>query len=103
MENQKTESSTPGIALAFLSGAIVGALAGILLAPKSGEDTRRALKGYAKRAEEDVTETAKEVRAAVDETIERGKRYVAEKTADVEAAVKAGREAMQERVEKCCN
>jgi gas vesicle protein len=103
MENQKTECSAPVIALAFLGGAIAGALAGILLAPKSGEETRRALKGYSKRIEEGAVETAKEARAAVDETIARGKCYVAEKTAHVEAAVKAGREAMQERVEECCN
>ncbi|MGQ0666977.1 MAG: YtxH domain-containing protein [Nitrospiraceae bacterium] len=103
MENQNAECSAPVIALAFLGGAIVGAVAGMLLAPKSGEDTRRELKGYARKVEEDVIETAKEVRAAVDETIEGGKRYVGEKKADVEAAVKAGREAMKERMEKCSN
>ncbi|HXV68014.1 MAG TPA: YtxH domain-containing protein, partial [Nitrospira sp.] len=84
-------------------GAIAGIVAGILLAPKSGEETRRELKGYARKTEEDIIEKAKEARAALDETIERGKRYVAEKKADVEAAVKAGQEAMKERVEKCCN
>jgi len=103
MENQNTECSAPVIGLAFLGGAIVGAVAGMLLAPKSGEDTRRELKAYARKAEEGVIETAEEVRAAVDETIERGKSYVAEKKADVEAAVKAGREALKERAEKCCN
>ena len=103
MENQNAESSAPVIALAFLGGAIGGALAGILLAPKSGEETRRELKGYARKAEEGAIGAVKEVRTVVDETLERGKRYAAEKKADVEAAVKAGREAIRERTEKCCS
>lgn len=102
MENQDVKCSAQAIAFAFLGGAIAGAVAGILLAPKSGEETRRALKGYAKRAEEEVIEKAKEARAALDETIERGKHFMAEKRADVEAAVTAGKEAMKEKMDKCC-
>ncbi|ALA60333.1 YtxH domain-containing protein [Nitrospira moscoviensis] len=103
MDNQKMTCSPQTVILAFLGGALAGAVAGVLLAPKSGEETRRALKGYAKRAEEEVIEKAKEARIALDETIERGKQFMAEKRADVEAAVKAGKEAMKERMEKCCS
>ncbi|MBI3356035.1 MAG: YtxH domain-containing protein [Nitrospirae bacterium] len=102
MENQNANCSAQAVALAFLGGALAGAIAGILFAPKSGEETRRELKGFARKTEEDVIEKAKEVRAALDETIERGKHYMAEKKADVEAAVKAGREAMKEKMDKCC-
>lgn len=102
MENQSAKCSAQAVALAFLGGAIAGVIAGILLAPKSGDETRRELKGYARKTEEEVIEKAKEVRAALDETIEHGKQFVAEKKADVEAAVKAGREAMKERMDKCC-
>ena len=35
-------------------------MAGLLLATKSGKETRRALKGYARRTEEEVLEKAKE-------------------------------------------
>jgi gas vesicle protein len=101
MDNQKMTCSPQTVILAFLGGALAGAVAGVLFAPKSGEETRRALKGYAKRAEEEVIEKAKEARIALDETIERGKQFMAEKRADVEAAVKAGKEAMKERMEKC--
>jgi len=52
------------------------------------------LKGYARRTEEDVLEKAKETRAALDQTIESGKHFIGEKTANVEAAVKAGRGTM---------
>ena len=103
MENREDTCSAQTVALAFLGGAVAGVVAGILLAPQSGEETRRALKGYARRAEEEVLEKAKEARAALDETIERGKHFIAEKRADVEAAVKAGREAMKDKMDKCCS
>ena len=97
MDNRETQCSAPTVALAFLGGAVAGVVVGLLLAPKSGEDTRGALKGYARKMEEEVLQEAKEARTAVDETIERGKHFMAEKTADAEAAVKAGREAMKEK------
>lgn len=103
MDNQETKYSGQAVALAFLGGAVAGVVAGLLLAPKSGEETRRALKGYARRAEEEAVEKAKEARADLDETIERGKYFIAEKTADVEAAVKAGRETMKEKMDTCCS
>jgi gas vesicle protein len=103
MENRNAECSGPVVALAFLGGAMVGAMVGILFAPKSGAETRRTIKDYADKTEDEIIEKAKEARAALDETIERGKHYMEEKKADVEAAVKAGREAMKERMEKCCS
>ena len=103
MANQDAKCSPETVLLAFLGGAIGGMMAGILLAPKSGEETRQTMKGYARKTEEEVIEKAKEARAALDEVIERGKHFVEEKRADVEAAVKAGREAMKERMEKCCS
>ncbi len=103
MDNRETQCSGPAVVLAFLGGAMAGVVAGLLLAPKSGEETRRAVRGYARKAEEEVLEKAKEARAALDEVIERGKHFIAEKTADAEAAVKTGREAMKENIEKCCS
>ncbi len=103
MDNREATCSGPAVVLALLGGAVAGVVAGLLLAPKSGEETRRALKGYARRTEEEVLEKAKEARAALDETIERGKHFIAKKTADAEAAVKAGREAMKEKMDTCCS
>jgi gas vesicle protein len=102
MENQHARCSGQALFLAFLGGAAAGALAGILFAPKAGEQTRRELQAYARKTEEDLIEKAKEARAALDEAIERGKSFVAEKRADVEAAVKAGKEAMKAKMEQCC-
>lgn len=103
MANQDAKYSPETVILAFLGGAIGGMIAGVLLAPKSGEETRRAMRGYARKTEEEVIEKAKEARAALDELIEQGKHFVAEKRADVEAAVTAGKEAMKEKMDKCCS
>ena len=103
MENQHGTCSGQALFYAFLGGAVAGAVVGVLFAPKAGEQTRRELKAYARRTEEDLIEKAKETRAALDEAIERGKSFVAEKRADVEAALKAGKDAMKERMEKCCS
>jgi len=97
MDNEEATCSAQAVAFAFLGGAIAGVAAALLFAPKSGLETRRDVKGYARRAEEEVLERAKEARAALDETIERGKQFIAEKAAVVDAAVKAGREAMKEK------
>lgn len=100
MANQDLKYSPETVILAFLSGAIGGIFAGLLLAPRSGQDTRREITGYARKTEEEVIEKAKEARAALDDVIERGRHFVDERRADIEAAVKAGIEAMKERKEK---
>jgi gas vesicle protein len=102
MDNQHAKCSGQALFFAFLSGAVAGAIAGILFAPKAGEQTRRELKAYARKTEDELLEKVKEAREALDEVIESGKSFVAEKRADVEAAVKAGKEAMKEKMEKCC-
>jgi len=103
MDSQNAKCSGQTVTLAFFMGAIAGTIAGILLAPKSGEETRRELKGYARRTEEEVIKKAKEARTALEEVIERGKHFVEEKRADAEAAIKAGKEAMKGKMEKCCS
>ena len=49
MDNQDSKCSSQAVVLAFLGGAVAGVVAGLLLAPKSGEETRRALKGYTRK------------------------------------------------------
>jgi gas vesicle protein len=101
MENENAKSSEQSSrVLAFLGGAVAGAIAGVLFAPKAGNETRRDLKGYARKTEKELIEKAKEARAALDDVIERGKHVLSEKRADVEAAVEAGKDAMKEPMAK---
>jgi len=77
----------------FLVGLGVGALMGVLFAPKSGEDTREYLAKRADDGREFAQKKAKELRERVDELIERGKDVASRKRESLSAAVDAGREA----------
>ena len=77
----------------FLVGLGVGALMGVLFAPKSGEDKREYLAKRADDGREFAQKKAKELRERADELIERGKDVASKKRESLSAAVDAGREA----------
>ncbi len=77
----------------FLVGLGVGALMGVLFAPKSGEETRDFLSKRADDGREFAQKKARELRERADELIERGKDVASRKRDSLTAAVEAGREA----------
>lgn len=77
----------------FLVGLGVGALVGILFAPKSGEETREFLSKRADDGREYAQKKARELRARADELIEQSKDVAVRKKDSIAAAVEAGREA----------
>jgi len=77
----------------FLVGLGVGALMGVLFAPKSGEDTREYLSKRADDGREFAQKKAKELRDRADELIERGKDVASRKRESIASAVEAGRDA----------
>jgi gas vesicle protein len=77
----------------FLVGLGVGALLGVLFAPKSGEETREYLAKRAEEGREFAQKRAKELRERADELIERGKDVATRKRESLAAAVEAGRDA----------
>jgi len=95
MADQSSNCSGVGVSIAFLSGAVIGAVAAILYAPKSGEETRTALRGYARRTEEEMLEKAREVRQDISHSVDEAKRYLKETEATIAAAVAAGKEAFK--------
>jgi len=77
----------------FLVGLGVGALMGVLFAPKSGDETREYLSKRADEGREFAQKKARELRERADELIERGKDVASRKRDSISAAVDAGREA----------
>src|ERR1700688_1436221 len=77
----------------FLVGLGVGALVGILFAPKSGEETRDFLSKKADEGKDYAQKKARELRERADELVERGKEVAVRKKDSISAAVEAGREA----------
>jgi gas vesicle protein len=92
-------------------GAIIGAGVALLLAPKTGEETREILRekgvDFARRAQERggefarrAHETMGEAQARAQEYIGRGREVMEEKSAQLRAAFEAGRSAMREEISK---
>ena len=53
----------------FIVGGAIGAIAGILLAPKSGEETRQMLSDSAKDMIKKADETAKQIQSKADDAV----------------------------------
>ena len=88
-------SSSAGVLVAFLSGAALGAVAALLLAPQTGRESREQLRGYARRAEDNLRGLAGRAGEALEEVVEEGKEFVDSKKAVLRDAFEAGREAMR--------
>jgi gas vesicle protein len=84
----------------FLVGLGIGALVGILFAPKSGEDTREYLMDKADEGREYAQRKARELRDRAEDLVERGKNVVQRQKDSVSAAVEAGRDAFQKEKSK---
>jgi gas vesicle protein len=87
MDNNRSSNSM----LAFVAGIGIGALVGILFAPRSGEETREQLMGGAMDAIDTVTSTgqrfAQNTRQAVTDTTEQLRQSVNDRTEQVRRAV----------------
>jgi gas vesicle protein len=79
----------------FLVGLGIGALIGILFAPKSGEETREYLSQKADEGREYAQRKARELRERAEDLVERGKQAASRQKETLSAAVDAGREAYQ--------
>jgi gas vesicle protein len=84
----------------FLVGLGVGALLGILFAPKSGEETREYLREKAEEGRDYAQRKARELRERAEEMVERGKEFVGEQKENISAALDAGKSAYQREKSK---
>lgn len=79
----------------FLVGLGIGAVVGILFAPRSGEETREYLNQRAEEGREYAQRKARELRERAEDFMERGKDIASRQKDSISAAVDAGREAYQ--------
>jgi gas vesicle protein len=87
--------SAAGVLLAFLSGAALGAVAALLLAPQSGRESREQLRVYARRAEDNLRDLAGQAGETLEEVVDQGKEFVEAKKSVLREAFEAGREAVK--------
>ena len=88
-------SSAAAIVLIFLSGAALGAVAALLLAPQTGRESREQLRGYARRAEDNLWNLADRAGETFEEVVGEGKEFVDSKKSVLREAFDVGREAMR--------
>ncbi len=80
----------------FCVGAAVGVAAAVLLAPKSGAETREYVTSTANSGVDYVKARAEEVRTAATDALDKGIKAVKKQADGVAAAVDAGKQAYKE-------
>jgi gas vesicle protein len=88
---QMTESVGSRVSF-FVVGLGIGALIGILFAPKSGEETRDYLSSKADEGRDYAQKKARELRERAEDLLERSKEIMARQKDAVSSAVEAGKE-----------
>lgn len=94
------EHGTGTVLLSFLLGGVVGAGVALLLAPRSGRETRQKIREFADDVRDRAGDLMEDVKGRVKSTIEGGKDYLDEKKSILAAAVEAGKDAYEKEKEK---
>jgi gas vesicle protein len=80
----------------FLAGLSLGALVGVLFAPRSGQETRDAIKDTAEEGAECIKNLGRDARESVNTWVERGKEAIDQQRETLGSAIEVGREAYRE-------
>jgi gas vesicle protein len=80
----------------FLAGLGVGALVGVLYAPRAGNETREALRSRAEEGSEFVRNRAREAREQAAGWVDRGREVLNQQKEQFRSAYEAGRQAYHE-------
>lgn len=92
--------SQGAVGLAFVIGGLAGAAVALLLAPRSGRESRKQVRGYGQRAEEQVHELVDTTAQALDQAVGKGREFVQEKKIVLAEAVETGCVAMSRERER---
>jgi gas vesicle protein len=88
------DSSSATVVLAFLTGAAIGAIAALMLAPQSGDATQRQVRGFARKAGKGLKNAAGKAEGVWDDVVEQGREFLKDKQPILAEAFEAGRKAI---------
>jgi gas vesicle protein len=80
----------------FLAGLGVGAVVGVLYAPRSGSEMRESLRSKADEGREYVRERARKAREQATDLVDRGREVAKQQKEQFRSAYEAGRQAYHE-------
>ena len=88
------------LVLSFLLGGLVGAGVALLLAPKSGKETREKIKEFADDVKEKAEGYVEQAKGKITSTYTSGKDLLQEKKSIITTAVEAGKDAYEREKER---
>ena len=84
------------ILVAFFIGGVAGVLAGLLLAPSSGSETRQKIKDATITAKDKAWEKIEEAKSEASSLLGKGKEKMGDVKTQIQAAVEAGKKAYKQ-------
>jgi gas vesicle protein len=94
------ESKAGEKALFFVLGGFVGAAIALLLAPRSGEETRRLIAMKSREGADFIASRTQDVSEKTSGLIDRGKELLQQQRDQLAAALEAGKQAYREEKDK---
>ncbi len=92
--------SSGSMLLSFLLGGLVGAGLALLLAPQSGEETRKKIKDLADDVKDKTTDYVEKTKEKLTSYVDDGKGLYEQKKSIVKSAIEAGKEAYDREKER---
>lgn len=92
-----SENNSGEVILAFILGGIIGAVAGILYAPRSGKETRGKLIGMGEDFAEQFEDAAEDMSKKAKKIVSEGKEKVVSQKERLENAFEAGKKAFEKQ------
>jgi gas vesicle protein len=90
------EASGSEKALYLILGAMIGATAALLLAPRSGEETRKLIASKAREGADVISSRSKDVAGKTTEYVDKGKEILQQQRDQISAAIEAGKQAYKD-------
>ena len=81
-------------------GMMIGAAAALLLAPRSGEETRKMIASKAREGADVISTRTKDLAGKTSDYVDRGKDLLQGQRDQISAAIEAGKQAYKEEKEK---
>ncbi len=100
MFSEEKRFGAGSVVLSFFIGGLIGAGIALLVAPKSGVETRKQIKEFAEEAKDKAETYIGKVKEKASAAVEKGKEFIEKEKSIIKSAVDAGKEAFEREKER---